>query len=462
MAASTSRVYGSGLNQYLAFCREVGIPHPFPLHEFVLELFVALRGTRLSLATLRTYLARPQLFSFRFGFPTKVAGMLSLGFVLRGLRRSQADRFTRPPRRPITVTTLILLRAYIHRRFPARDAVMLLAAIFSAFFGLLSSAEYCSPSPRRFDPVVHLQYHGTAGWRVCASRRRRRIPFGGGGGGVGWSVRLCRTGSALCPFTALHQLLGTHPTFVGPLFAFQDASYLTRARLGHILRGGGGGGGLSFLLRPEHPHLPHRGRVRRGGHGFLLGHDQGPPAVEGRLLQALRPAPRQVRVPRPATHAEVFGVTRGGQACGGAVAPGGWLSCNLLVISALGSSSFFSSPPLLRPWRSSLTGVLHGTSITKTPRLLRIPIAPPVSGLPYIGLGSFRWSSPGARLTKSDLIISPSEYGSQFSFSAKTLWRCTPPPPTPYRGTATEAPSLASYCGFGGGGGGGCGRLTAV
>ena len=175
MAASTSRVYGSGLNQYLAFCREVGIPHPFPLREFVLEMFVALRGTRLSVATLRTYLAGLQHFSFRFGFPTKVAGMHSLGFVLRGLRRSQADRFTWPPWRPITVTTLILLRAYIHRRFPARDAVMLLAAIFSAFFGLLRSAEYCSPSPRRFDPAVHLQYRdltprGVASLRIKASK----------------------------------------------------------------------------------------------------------------------------------------------------------------------------------------------------------------------------------------------------------------------------------------------------
>ena len=228
VAASTSRVYGSGLNQYLAFCREVGIPHPFPLREFVLELFVAL---------LRTYLAGLQHFSFRFGFPMKVAGMHSLGFVLRGLRRSQADRFTRPPRRPITVTTLILLRAYIHRRFPARDAVMLLAAILSAFFGLLRSAEYCSPSPRRFDPAVHLQYRdltldparGVASLRIKASKTD---PFREGA-----SVRLCRTGSALCPFTALHQLLGAHPTFVGPLFAFQDGSYLTRARLGHILRG---------------------------------------------------------------------------------------------------------------------------------------------------------------------------------------------------------------------------------
>ena len=30
VAASTSRVCGSGLNQCLPFCREVGIPHPFP------------------------------------------------------------------------------------------------------------------------------------------------------------------------------------------------------------------------------------------------------------------------------------------------------------------------------------------------------------------------------------------------------------------------------------------------
>ena len=145
---------------------------------------MALRGTRLSVATLRTYLAGLQHFSFRFGFPTKVAGMHSLGFVLRGLQRSQADRFTRPPKRPITVTTLILLRAYIRRHFPARDAIMLLAAIFSAFCGLLRSAEYCSPSPRRFNPGV--QYsdltrdpeRGVASLRIEASKTD---PFRRGG-----------------------------------------------------------------------------------------------------------------------------------------------------------------------------------------------------------------------------------------------------------------------------------------
>ena len=56
-----------------------GDPSPGPLQEFVLDLFVALRGTRLSVATLRTYVAGLQHFSFRFGFPTKVAGRHSLG-----------------------------------------------------------------------------------------------------------------------------------------------------------------------------------------------------------------------------------------------------------------------------------------------------------------------------------------------------------------------------------------------
>ena len=314
VTASTSRVYGSGLNQYLAFGREVGIPHPSPLQEFVLELFAALRGTRLSVATLRTYLAGLQHFSCRFGFPTKVAGMHSLGFVLRGLQRSQADRFTRPPRRPITVTTLILLRAYIRRHFPARDAVMLLAAIFSAFFGLLRSAEYCSPSLRRFDPGVHLQYsdltldpeRGVASLRIKASKTD---PFRGGGGSV--RAPLPHRLRSL-PLHRVTPVAWHTPHLHRPVVRIPGRVILDPDPLGaHPPRG------IPFLLRPEHPLLPHRGRVRRVCHGLLLGHDPGPRAVEERLLQALRTDPLKICVPSPATHVEVFGVTRSNRAWGG-------------------------------------------------------------------------------------------------------------------------------------------------
>ena len=113
---------------------------------------------------------------------------------------------------------------------------MLLAAVFSAVFGLLRSAGYCSPSLRRFDPGVHLPYSDLTldperGVGICASRRQRQISSGGGGGE---SVRLCRTGSIL----SLHRVTPVAWRTLHlrrPVFAFQDGSYLTRARLGHIL-----------------------------------------------------------------------------------------------------------------------------------------------------------------------------------------------------------------------------------
>ena len=257
VAASTSRVYVSGLNQCLTFCREVGIPHPPPppLQEFVLEVFVALLGTRLSVATLRPYLAGLLHFSFRFGFPTKVAGMHSLGFVLHCLQCSQADRFMRLPRQPITVTTLILLRAYVCRHFLARDAIMLLATIFSAFFSLLRSAGYCSPSQRRFDLGVHLQYS------ELTLRGRIRAPL----------LHRLRSLSLHCVTPVawhtphLRRLVVCIPGWVildpGPLGAHPPH-------------------GIPFLLRPGHPLLLHWGRVCCGCHGLLLGHDPGPSVTE--------------------------------------------------------------------------------------------------------------------------------------------------------------------------------------
>ena len=74
--------------------------HPFPLREYTLKLFLALRGVRLSAATLKFYLAGLQPW-----IPQQDLGH-ALSYVLRGLWRSQGARFTRPPRWPITVTTV--------------------------------------------------------------------------------------------------------------------------------------------------------------------------------------------------------------------------------------------------------------------------------------------------------------------------------------------------------------------
>ena len=173
--------------------------------------------------------------------------------------------------------------------------------------------------------------------------------------------------------------------------------------------------------------------------------------MAGRLLPALRPAPRQVRVPRPTTHAEVFGVTRGGRVCGGAVAPGGWRSCSLLVISALGTSSFSlllrpSGPGAVRLPGSSTERQLPKRPVYSGSRLLRpFPASPTLawarsSGVPPV-LGS-------PKVTLSFRPVN-TVYSSLFPLKR---FGDAPPPPPPHndRGTTTEAPSLASDCGFGG------------
>ena len=55
-----------------------GRPHPFPLPEYKLELFVALRGIRLPVATLKVYLAGLHYFSSRLGFRDEIEDVHSL------------------------------------------------------------------------------------------------------------------------------------------------------------------------------------------------------------------------------------------------------------------------------------------------------------------------------------------------------------------------------------------------
>ena len=150
-----------------------------------------------------------------------------------------------------------------------------------------------------------------------------------------------------CPFTVLYQLLVTHPTFAGSLFAFRDGSYLTRARLGHIL------------------HPAFHSSCDLNTHSFRIGDASaaGTMGFSSAMIQALWRLQsdsfrRYVQlpskcVPSPAPRVEVFGVTRGHsgpphptplpQAPAGHEA-GQWCpevgtSCRLYVISDLGSSS---------------------------------------------------------------------------------------------------------------------------
>ena len=270
---------------------EGGCPHPFPMREYTLELFVVLRDVRFPAATLKVYLAGLQYFSCRLRIRNEIVDMRSLIYVLRGLRRSEGARFTRPPRRPITVTTLLLLCAQLRRRFPARDAIMLRAAVLSAFFGLLRSFEYCAPSPTEFDSVS-LDSGGSMMWlRIKASKTD---PFRGGS-----TVRLCRSESRLCTYAALFRYLGLHPHPPQPALRLPDGGVPNAGapRRRSARR-------LPQLVRSQHPLLPHWGRVSGGCDGHVGEYDPRVGPLEVQLLPALRSAPGQICFSRQVTAAK--------------------------------------------------------------------------------------------------------------------------------------------------------------
>ena len=122
VAASTSRVYGSRLNQYLAFCREVGIPRPSPPPS------KSLCWSCLWPSGVRAFPWPPSARTWQ------------------GCSISASVSASRRRWRVCILSGLCCAASNAHRptASPGRlgDAIMLLAAIFSAFLGLLRSAEY--------------------------------------------------------------------------------------------------------------------------------------------------------------------------------------------------------------------------------------------------------------------------------------------------------------------------------
>ena len=235
IAESTARTYASGMRKYIAFCQSVNIT-PFPVCELGLELFVASCAASLAAASIKVYLAGIQFHSRRMGHAASIADMRMLADLLKGLKRVQGNLFSRPQRSPFTVTSLYLLCDHIGRSVGSRDGAMLKAAALTAFFGMLRSAEFCCPQHTRFDPAAHLLFSDVTfsiDQRIAYIniKASKTDPFR-----KGTVVRVCSNNSPLCPLRALRHFMGLHPHLAGPLFFFQDGSFLTRTRLSETIK----------------------------------------------------------------------------------------------------------------------------------------------------------------------------------------------------------------------------------
>ena len=156
--------------------------------------------------------------------------------MLRGIRRLQGQKFTRPLRSPITLDHLLQLRRYAKLHFSHPDDKMLIAAFLLAFFALLRASEYTCLESRHYDPDVTLRFDNIrfdeeGKFLQVRLEKSKTDPFR-----FGCELKVWATGGKLCAVRALKHFVKLHPFKQGPLFTFRDGSFLTRSRLESVVK----------------------------------------------------------------------------------------------------------------------------------------------------------------------------------------------------------------------------------
>ena len=235
ISPSSSRTYQSGLQSYTQFCVAVSL-QPFPVTEDALLLYLAAVRRRLSYKTIKVYLAGIQFHSLLRGYSLELQNYSRLFYALRGIRRVQGTKFSRPQRAPITIHHLSRLLRYFKKNFSTLDRHMLSAAVLLAFFGLLRASEYTCVTKDRFDMEYGLQFKDVQfdkdlNFFQIRLAKSKTDPFR-----VGCWVKIWATGGKRCPVEFMKTFLQIHPRKTGPLFTFSDGTYLTRAYLSNLIQ----------------------------------------------------------------------------------------------------------------------------------------------------------------------------------------------------------------------------------
>lgn len=222
IAKSTHKSYNSGQQQYFRFCQQTGL-EPLPASEQQLMLFsafLALKGCKWQ--TIKCYLSAVRHLHIVQGSPSSAleGARPRLQLLLRGIRRAAADK----PRRPrLPITPAILRKVWQVIRAPphSHDQVMIWAAMNTCFFGFLRAGEICTPTTSSFDPSWHLCL-GDVALDSHAAPSKIYVTIK--------ASTLGKTNHMLCPMTSILPYLARRGSSAGPLFQFQDGSFLTREK----------------------------------------------------------------------------------------------------------------------------------------------------------------------------------------------------------------------------------------
>ncbi len=192
----------------------------------------ALSTDALKHQTIKCYLSgiRHAQIALGHGDPFANQSMPRLEYVLKGIKRSQADHSK--PRLPITVDLLRkMFKVWKDTNDP--DAAMLPAACSLGVFGFLKAAEFTTPSSAEYDPGCHLSLadialdsHSAPTTIRVAIKQSKTDPYR-----RGVHIFIGQSFTDICPVQRMVTYLATRGPSQGPLFMHKDGQPLSRSSL---------------------------------------------------------------------------------------------------------------------------------------------------------------------------------------------------------------------------------------
>ena len=203
---------------------------PLPLSETSICLFAAfLVHQGLRAQSISTYLSALRHLQITAGLPSpQRSEWPRLQYMLKGITRSQ----TASTRIRLPVTPGIMLKLQevcISGRLSDYVSRLLWAACCLGYFGFLRSGEFTLPNqsspPSILASDLAVDSHHNPSIVQVHLRRAKTDPFG-----QGVSICVGKTGTPLCPVSALLNFMAVRPQGEGPLFVHKDKSPLTRSQ----------------------------------------------------------------------------------------------------------------------------------------------------------------------------------------------------------------------------------------
>ena len=185
--------------------------------------------------TIKSYLSGLRLYQIHQNLGNPLfTNMPRLEYVLSGVKRAEAHAGILPrPRLPITLDILLKLKTVWLAHPVHPDNIMLWAAACTGFFGFLRAGEFTVPSPKAYDPEVHLSLadvaidsHESPSLVRLRIKQSKTDPFR-----LGVDVFLGTTGSDVCPVKALIEYISVRSSCQSLLFIATNGDPLTRSML---------------------------------------------------------------------------------------------------------------------------------------------------------------------------------------------------------------------------------------